>query len=253
MLGHIQLMLGVFLAAPLLTPEQPSQEKAATEMIARMSGAYRAMRSSVMVRGEITRRKSHGEIWQETKRGYRLIQTENAIRSDVCKSPQRKLCGFYLRRGSEVVICLPGSRSFAILEKTDPRADAIQAALGAIQIALYGRLADLARTNYSVTSFRETELKVNGGKKRCYHIKLRPGEGETKTWTGELWIDAESALVWRATLVKEDKNAEWPLIQETVSFLEYASGKDVPLEELEWKPPVNAERLSRVPTGPLPQ
>ncbi len=249
---HIRLTVGVLLAIPFLTAERPAEEKSATELIRRMSEAYRAMRSSVMIRGEITRRMSRGERVMETKRGYRLIQGDTGIRADVCESRGGNSCVTYIRQSGEVVIHFSVNRSFAVLEKADPRAAGIQAALGAIQIALYGRLADLAATKYTVTSFKEKELKVNGRKRRCHHITLQPGEGEKKNWSGELWIDADSALVWRARLVKQDREAEWPLVEETVTWLETARDKEVPLEELRWKPRADAERLTRIPSGPLP-
>ena len=242
--------LAIALMAVPSGAQLPADAVSAREVIAPMSALYRAMQPSMMVRGLIDRRTSRGERSQETKREYRLLQGGGAVRADVCGTSRSQSCAIYIRRREEVVLFLPESREFAVLKKTDPAADAIQAALGRVQIALYGRFVDLAATNYRITGVKEAELKIGGQKKRCYHIKLKPGEGEKSTWTAELWIEKDSALVWRATLVRQDEGER---LEETVTWLEIKSGSDVPIAELEWRPPADAKRFERVPSGALPQ
>jgi hypothetical protein len=247
----ISVLLGL-LAVASCPAQQTQDTKAATDLIARMSVAYQDMRSSLMMRGELVRRKSPGERVQETKRAYRLIQGDTGLRADVCDNSRPGTCSTYILRGEEVLMYFSLSNEFTLLAKAEPGAAAIQAALGAIQIIFYSRFADLAATNYAVTSVKEADLKINGKTKTCYRIKLKPAEGESRRWSGELWIDRESAFVWRAGLTKEDREAEFPLIEETVTWSEIARGKDVPIDELAWTPPAGAKRLTRIPSA-LPQ
>jgi hypothetical protein len=124
----------------------------------------------------------------------------------------------------------------------------LRAALAGYQATLFARFRSLASTPHVVTSFRAVEFKAGAEKRVGYRVKIQCAECEKAKWTGELWIEQATSLVWRATLSRLegpgagrfDEVVEW----DEIHLL--ASPESRTADEA-WKPPVDSQRMVHLP------
>lgn len=130
--------------------------------------------------------------------------------------------------------------------QTDPTAEPVQDAIEQISKRLYSRFRDLDSSGSEMSSSaRLVRMKVHGIAREFQRVKIRSQQPENRTWTGDLWLDLESGLIWRARLsVREDAAT---LVHEDLRWLEITSGRDVPLHELDWRAPAGVGRVDRFP------
>ena len=235
----------VAVAAPQVLAAQPP----ATELIARMSEIYSSMRSSLMMRAEIWRRVSWGDFWREGRRRYRLIQQNDDVRLDLF-GDEKVPAVTRMRRNGNLLLYTAAFREFSEQPETDPSTQPIRDVLERFRATLYARFADLAASKPTILSSRSVQLKLRDRKMDCLHIKLRSADGAARTWSGGIWVDRDSALVWQASMVTRDESAQ--LVEERVTWQQIVTGPAVPLEELRWQPPPGTERLASFPYT-LPQ
>jgi hypothetical protein len=219
----------------------PPDEDSARAVMARTASVYADMRHSFLMRVHLSREQTWGEGQShKIEREYRLIQVGDRIRADVLETRGPIIM---MKSGSKMLLYISLFNEYMEVAENAADAEPIHTALLRLHGTLYKRLADLAQTKYVVTSFGDSEIKAQGQRRKCYHIKFKQPPGEAQPWSGELWIDRNSSLVWRARLFK--RSAPGQFLNEEITWEEIASGPDVPAAELDWRPPADSGILRR--------
>ncbi|HEU0124401.1 MAG TPA: hypothetical protein VFQ91_27980 [Bryobacteraceae bacterium] len=106
----------------------------------------------------------------------------------------------------------------------------------------HSRFADLAELHPEVKGHKNENITVAGKKLKCSRIEVRSPSNLAVPWRGEVLIDVESCLVWRAKLsvaqggYRLQEDIQWTAIQACANCGEMIS---------HWAPPPGTMQIER--------
>lgn len=217
----------------------------ADDVIAAMSQTYREMGNQYLIRAVIQKRVRYGATSREWgNREYRLVTDGVRTRAELLVAGKPNYV--VTHHDSKLSLYLAWQNGAVTLPAADARTEPMRMMVGRLQTMLYQRFADLAHTRYAVTAYSMQNVKVGRERRLCHRLNLRPASDLPQTWQAEVWIDAETFLIHRAKLQKEQEMSR-SVLDEDVRFLEIRSGVSVPSDLLDWQPPQGTGELRRIP------
>lgn len=224
-------------------------DESPSDLLARMSAVYADMQPSYMMHAEIWRRTSFGEQWREGRRRYRIVQKGAAMRLDLLGA-ESPIITRMRRPNGNVLMYTSAFRKYSEQPGTHSSAGPVLEVLERFRITLHARFADLAATEPVIRAAKPAQIKVGASKKDCLRIAFKTPSGLRRGWSGTVWIDRDSAVVWRATMFAQNEHSE--IIEEDITWQKIVTGEAVSAEEFDWNPPPGTERIVQFPYR-LPQ
>jgi outer membrane lipoprotein-sorting protein len=138
--------------------------------------------------------------------------------------------------------------------KVEPAAAAAATRLEDIGQMLMKRFATLDRIEVDARIRGERNVKTQSGIRRAWVVDLRPRPAESRTWTEELWIDAERSVVLTSIFRNAAPQRTGQVRTTTFDRVELVPPSD---SEFVWTAPKGAKQVDRfseprLPSGPNP-
>ncbi len=202
----------------------------------------RGLRMECLVTRTQTERLQENHGHKIVDRRYRLWANPHDFRMDMIGEKDGQITR--LATGGRALIYSSYFQQFAEGDSASDEFQAVMEHLNRHRGLFYQRFADLPEFRPIVTALAPAVLKVQGRKIECQRLSFQSPPTLGSKWTGEIWVEGESGLVWRSRLKTVRDGWE---VDEDIRWLQIETCTDCSEQIVNWRPPEGTGRVSASP------